>query len=131
MRVLRTFAVIALTIFPVAVGAESVFGIYQTLAGNNGGYAHVEIYPCEEKVCGVVRRAFADSGQEIKDDPALNVRIIWNMKPLGNGRYGGGKIYAVDRDQTFSATMTRKKEGLEVSGCLLLFCSSQLWKPVK
>ncbi len=81
--------------------ADPVLGTYKTQPGDAGNYAHVEIYQCESAICGVIRRAFDSSGQQIESD-TVGKRMIWNMQAQGGGKYGKGKIWAPDRDKTYN-----------------------------
>jgi uncharacterized protein (DUF2147 family) len=59
--------------------------------------------------------------------------IVWDMIPEGGGSYGKGKVWAPDRDKTYSATMRMTGDTLSVSGCALggLICRAQDWSRVK
>ena len=105
---------------------QTIFGMYQTESVSDG-YAHVEIVSCEDKICGVIRRAFDPDGHEKTDDPNLNMQIISGMQFLGNGKYGGGTIYSPKLGRTFKAKMKMTSQGLKVS----VFGMGQTWKRVE
>jgi uncharacterized protein (DUF2147 family) len=48
--------------------------------------------------------------------------IIWDMKPKGSGKYGGGKVWSPDRDKTYSSKLVLEGDSLKVSGCVLVVC---------
>ncbi len=109
--------------------AEPVLGLYQTQPGDTGSYAHVEIYQCDANICGVIRKAFDGSGKQIKSD-TVGKRMIWGMKAQGGGKYAKGKIWAPDRDKTYSSKMELSGAKLKVSGCVVGICRSQNWTRV-
>lgn len=109
--------------------ADPVLGTYQTQPGDAGNFAHVEIYQCDANICGVIRKAFDGSGQQIESDN-VGKRMIWGMKPQGGGKYAKGKIWAPDRDKTYNSKMELAGSTLKVSGCVLGICRGQTWKRV-
>ncbi len=111
------------------VFADPVLGTYQTQPGDSGNYAHVEIYECDANICGVIRKAFDGSGSPIKSD-TVGKRMIWGMKPQGAGKYAKGKIWAPDRDKTYSSKMELSGSSLKVSGCVIGICRAQTWRKV-
>ena len=40
------------------------------------------------------------------------------MKAKGDGKYGGGKIWAPDRDKTYASKLEPEGDMLKVSGCV-------------
>ena len=54
------------------------------------------------------------------------------MKSKGNGKYGGGKIWAPDRDKTYSSKLVLSGDQLQVKGCILIICrDGGTWQRVK
>ena len=126
----RSFAVAAaLAVLAGPVSADPVLGTYQTQPGDEGNFAHVQIYQCDADICGVIRKAFDASGKQIQSD-TVGKRMIWGMKAQGGGKYGKGKIWAPDRDKTYSSKMELAGSTLKVSGCVLGICRGQTWKKV-
>ena len=113
-----------------ALAADPVIGFYQTQPGDTGTFAQVELYECEARICGVIRKAFDASGKQIDSDK-VGKRMIWGMEPQGGGKYGGGKIWAPDRDKTYSSKMVLNGSTLKVSGCVIGICRAQTWKRVQ
>ncbi len=109
--------------------ADPVLGTYQTQPGDEGNFAHVEIYQCEASICGVIRKAFDGAGKPIESD-TVGKRMIWGMKAQGGGKYAKGKIWAPDRDKTYNSRMELAGSTLKVSGCVLGICRGQTWKRV-
>lgn len=125
--------ILALATFAAAfagqVAAEPVLGTYRTQPGDTGRFAHVEIYRCDADICGVIRKAFDASGNEIKSD-TVGKRMIWGMQAQGGGKYAKGKIWAPDRDKTYNSRMELSGSRLTVSGCVLGICRAQTWMRV-
>lgn len=106
--------------------ADPVHGLYKTQPDDNGNFGHVELYDCGGATCGVIRKAFNGSGQEIASDN-IGKRMLWDMNADGGGSYSGGKIWAPDRDKVYSSKMELSGKSLSVSGCVLVVCRSQAW----
>lgn len=109
--------------------ADPILGTYKTQPGDTGNFAHVEIYECDANICGVIRKAFDGAGKQIKSD-TVGKRMIWGMKPQGDGGYAKGKIWAPDRDKTYNSKMKLSGKTLKVSGCVLGICRSQTWSKI-
>ncbi len=112
-----------------AAEADPVEGMWMTQPDDNGNFGHVEIYSCGAQICGVIRKAFSASGAERPSDN-IGKRMIWDMAPEGDGAYGGGKIWAPDRDKTYSSKMALSGDTLKVSGCVFGICRGQTWRRV-
>jgi uncharacterized protein (DUF2147 family) len=125
----RLLIAAALALVAGAAAADPVEGLWKTQPDDNGNFGHVEIYACGDAICGVIRRAFDPSGA---DRPSENIgkRMIWDMHAEGGGDYGGGKIWAPDRDKTYSSKMALSGDTLKVSGCVLMICRAQVWTRV-
>ena len=113
-----------------ALAADPVLGLYQTQPGDTGSFAHVELYECETQICGVIRKAFDASGKPVQS-ANVGKRMIWGMNAQGGGKYGGGKIWAPDRDKTYSSKMELAGSTLKVSGCVIGICRAQTWSRVR
>ena len=120
------------TVFALAATtatADPVLGVYKTQPGDDGNYGHVELYDCGGDICGVIRKAFNGSGTAMESDN-IGKRMIWDMKPQGMGKYAKGKIWAPDRDKTYSSKMFLNGKTLKVSGCVFGICRAQTWTRV-
>lgn len=126
----HTILAAAFSVIVTPVLADPVLGVYQTEAGDAGNYAHVEMYKCDDAICGVIRKAFNGAGQQIESD-TVGKRMIWDMQAQGSGTYGKGKIWAPDRNKTYRSKMTLSGNVLEVSGCVLGICRGQTWSRVQ
>ncbi len=126
----KTFALTAtLVALAAPAAADPVLGTYKTQPDDNGNFGHVELYECGANICGVIRKAFDGSGAEIASDN-IGKRMIWDMTAQGGGKYGGGMIWAPDRDKTYKSKMELSGANLSVSGCVLVVCRSQAWTRV-
>ena len=112
--------------------ADPVEGLWKTKPDDNGKYGHVLIAPCADKFCGVLVTAFDSTGAETASDN-IGKQIVWDMVANGDGSYGGGKVWAPDRDKTYNSKMALSGDALEVSGCVLggLICRASDWNRVK
>lgn len=101
--------------------------------------AVVEIAPCGSKLCGTIVRAapLASTGAPPLDsnnpNPALRKRSRLGVKIL-NGFVQTGKswkqgtIYNPVDGKTYKSELKlMSKDKLKVSGCVFVFCQSQIW----
>ncbi|MGB5868751.1 MAG: DUF2147 domain-containing protein [Albidovulum sp.] len=115
-----------------AAWADPVEGLWKTKPDDNGNYGHVDIAPCGAKLCGVLVRAFDETGAEALSEN-IGKRIVWDMVAQGAGAYADGKVWAPDRDKTYNAKMVLSGDNLAVSGCVLggIICRKSDWSRVK
>lgn len=114
--------------------ADPVDGLWKTQPGDTGGYLHVSIAPCGSALCGTIDTAFDKDGNERLEYEHLGKQIIWDMVPDGESAYGGGKIWAPDRDKTYNSKMSLEEQNtLTVKGCVAggLICRDQTWNRVQ
>ncbi|MCV6602310.1 MAG: DUF2147 domain-containing protein [Cohaesibacter sp.] len=116
----------SLCLFASPALADPVFGNWKTQPGDTGAYAHVKIGPCGSNICGTITKVV---GKKTGKASPVGKLIIKNMKAKGSGSYGGGTIWAPDKDKTYSSKMSLKGKTLSVSGCVAggLLCRSQKW----
>ena len=105
-----------------AAAADPVTGTWKTETGETGGFLHVKIAPCGDEICGVIDKVLGNGNTSIEGE-----RIIWDMKPKGNGSYSGGRIWAPDVDKTYRSKMALSGNALKVAGCVGPICRSQTW----
>lgn len=131
MKVFAMAAGIALTA-GAALAADPVEGLWKTKPDDNGKFGHVEMAPCGAALCGTLVRSFDASGAEVAS-PNIGRQIVWDMVPNGDGSYGGGKVWAPDRDKTYRSKMVLSGDSLAVSGCVLggVICRDSGWSRVK
>lgn len=112
-------------------GAQDVSGIWQTEAGDTGGFLHVSIAPCGDKVCGTINRAFDQNSQVVDGYEHVGKPMIWDMAADGDGKWSKGKIWDPSADKTYKSKMELSGDTLNVSGCVLVICKSQSWRKVQ
>ncbi len=121
-------AILATIISAGTALADPATGTWRTEPGDTGGHLLVTIAPCGAALCGTIARAVDANGVAADDYEHQGKRMLWDMKASGNGAYGGGKIWAPDRDRTYSSKMQLNGNELEVSGCVLGICRAQIWQ---
>ncbi|MCG7519214.1 DUF2147 domain-containing protein [Ruegeria sp. Ofav3-42] len=117
-----------------AAAADPVDGLWKTEPGDTGGYLHVSIAPCGSAICGTIDSAFDGQGNQQLNYENLGKQIIWDMVPEGGGSYDDGKIWAPDRDKTYSSKMSLDNQNtLTVKGCVAggIICRGQTWTRVQ
>ncbi len=127
-------AAAALSVLSSAALADPVDGLWKTEPGDEGNYLHVSIQPCGSATCGTIDSAFDSAGNQSLNYEHLGKQMIWDMTPEGDGAYGGGKIWAPDRDKTYSSKMQLDGQNtLTVKGCVAggLVCRGQTWTRVQ
>ena len=112
-----------------SAAADPVFGLWQTQPDDDGRYGQVEIAACGPAICGTLVRGFDADGKP-RSSGAIGRKLIWDMTRQGDGAYGGGKIWAPDRDKTYNSKMLLEGNRLKVSGCVAVLCRSQVWTRV-
>ena len=113
-----------------AAMADPVYGTWQTGKDDNGNYGHIKVSACGAAICGTLVKSFDASGKAWKSKNDGR-KIIWDMKSDGGGSYSGGKVYAPDRDKTYSSKMNLKGSALNIKGCVLGICrDGGNWKRV-
>ena len=130
---MKKLALAAALIFAAgAAQADPVEGLWKTQPDDNGKYGYVDVKPCGDKLCGVLVKAFDGAGAETASDN-IGKQIVWDMTATGDGSYGGGKVWAPDRDKTYNAKMVLSGDSLAVSGCVLggLICRASDWMRVR
>lgn len=120
MKKLALIAAAVLISTPV-LAADAVFGTWKTKPDDNGNYGHVQVAQCGDTICGKLVKSFnPDGSQGIQDNIGKN--IIWDMTNEGDGAYGGGQIWAPDRDKTYKSKMQLNGDTLGVKGCIAFIC---------
>ncbi|MEQ8899807.1 MAG: DUF2147 domain-containing protein [Roseovarius sp.] len=110
--------------------AEPLLGTWQTAKDDNGNSGLIEVKPCGNALCGELVKSFDANGQEMASEN--NGRnIISETVPVGDGQYEG-KLYAPDRDKTYSSKLELQGDRLKVSGCVMFICrEGGTWKKVQ
>lgn len=119
-----------LTFLAGTAAADPVEGVWQTQPGDDGRFGMVRISPCGTAFCGTLERGYDAAGRQAPSD-RIGMRLVEGMTPQGGGAYGGGTIYAPDRDKTYRSKMQLEGDRLKVSGCVGPICRSQTWVRVE
>lgn len=120
---------VAFVISATTAFADPATGTWQTAPDDNGNFGHIQMGTCGAKLCGVLVRAYDSAGKQVESD-RIGQRIVWDMVAKGGGAYGGGKVYAPDRDKTYNSKMTLSGNSLKVEGCVFGICRGSSWKRV-
>jgi len=108
-----------------SVQAADVFGVWITEKSDKGSSMAVEIFECDDRVCGKAVDVF---DAETRD--SVGLEIIKGMRKKSDTAYTKGKIYAPDTKKWYKSKMSLKSDDkLKVSGCVLggVICRSQTW----
>lgn len=101
--------------------ADPIYGIWRTAPDDNGNSGHIHVEACGSTICGTLIQSFDSSGNPM-ESANTGKQIIWNMKPKGDGNYGGGKVWSPDRDKTYNSKLVLNGNTLSVSGCVFGIC---------
>ncbi len=107
--------------------ADPAIGVWQTERADSGGFLHVNITSCDDRLCGTILRAFDKNNEPVADYEHLGKPMIMKMRIIGAGRYAKGKIWAPDNDKTYRSKMQLDGSNLIVNGCIAFICRSQTW----
>jgi uncharacterized protein (DUF2147 family) len=123
------FLAVVLSLTAGAAMADPVMGTWKTQP-DDGAYAHVQMVPCGDKVCGVIARTFNGSGEY--DSPNKGKTLVINMEPQGGGQYRG-KVWRPSNNKVYIGKMALSGNALKLQGCVAggLLCSSQSWTRLK
>ena len=134
-------AVAALALTTAAAQAAEPTGVWLTESKG----AHVQIYPCEQKLCGKVvwlKEPNDENGKpkvdKLNEDeakrtlPIMGSVMIAGMEAQGGNEWEDGTIYNAEDGKTYSSEMVLVDDKtLKVSGCVLFFCKEQTWTRVQ
>ncbi len=133
--VMSLVTVFCLSSLSVSANEERIFGVWKTQVNDEGSYLHVEIHPCEDKVCGTILNLFRKGDKVDEDYENKGKKMIWDMQPKSETElpsWGKGRIWAPDNDKTYKSGMVLNGGTLKVTGCIALGwpCRSQTWSVV-
>ncbi len=116
-----------------APAQRSIDGTYL----DQGGYVEITVGRCGNARCGeitrIVRRKPGETNRDRhNDNPALRDRPIVGIQILQNLRYSDGawrgQVYNPEDGGTYRAVVNPARGGgLEVQGCVTLFCRTVNW----
>lgn len=107
--------------FAGMAAADPVFGVYKTIADDNGNTGHIKVAACGSRICGKLIKSIGPDGKETASDN-VGKNIIWDMVANGDGHYSDGKVWDPSRDKTYKSKMQLTGKNLAISGCILLIC---------
>ena len=120
-----------------AQAAQPITGRWATVEGK----AIVQIGPCGKALCGriekIVKPTPGRPQTDIKNpDPALRGKPLAGLALLTGFADAGdvwkGSIYDPESGKTYNSKVSRNSDGtLKVQGCILMFCRTQTWTPVR
>lgn len=111
--------------------ANSISGVWQTEAGDSGGYLHVEFEQCGEYLCGLIIGAYDKNNSPDEKYIHIGKKIVWDMQEKKPDSWNDGEIWDPEKDATYSSKMKLVEGDLKVSGCIAFICRSQIWKKVE
>lgn len=126
------------------VRASELVGEWAT----QGNAAHVRIERCRtspDLVCGVVTwlwepidaagepiRDKHNPDSRLRDRPILGLPLLEDFRRVVNEGAMEGRIYNPENGRTYRASLKlRSPDILEVKGCLLIVCDTQVWRRVE
>jgi uncharacterized protein (DUF2147 family) len=85
-------------------------------------------HPHHERLCGYIVRVADSGGAKPGEKPALmGFRLLSRFVPDGQGGWGGGEILDPSSGRVYRSKLAlRSPDELQVSGCFLVFCGSQI-----
>ena len=138
-RITARAALFALPLFAAlpAKAAQPIIGRWATVDGK----AIVQIAPCGKTLCGriekIVKPTPGRPQTDIKNpDPALRSKPLAGLALLTGfadaGELWKGSIYDPESGKTYNSKVSRNGNGtLKVQGCIMIFCKTQTWMPVR
>lgn len=107
--------------------------------------SHVKIESCGGKFCGKIvwlkvpnnpegkpKKDLNNTDEALRARPILGLELLSGFLPESKTEWEDGTIYNPEDGKTYSSTLTITKPGeLEVEGCVLFFCKTQVWKKVE
>jgi uncharacterized protein (DUF2147 family) len=113
-----------------------------------GNAAHVRLEPCasaQDFLCGVISwlwepvdakgdaiRDAKNPNPSLRTQPLIGLSLLRTFRYGSNGRSMDGQIYNPENGRTYRASLRlRSADLLEVKGCLLLVCDTQIWRRVE
>jgi uncharacterized protein (DUF2147 family) len=112
---------------PGAAGAREEAAINGYWAPPDGG--RIEIAPCGGRLCGHVR----DDGDPAPEEPQfIGHLLLHGFVYEGDGTWRDGRIHNPrDRRSYRSKLRLLDENRLKVSGCVWIFCGSQVWTRIE
>ncbi|MEQ8348997.1 MAG: sterol desaturase family protein [Sneathiellaceae bacterium] len=97
-----------------------------------GHAARVALAPCTAdpaRLCGRIVWLWEATDAAGRPSDLLGRQVLSDFRPAGAGRYAGGRAQDPEDGQSYDAQLRlRSVEELEVEGCLLFLCRTQVWR---
>ncbi|WP_339635313.1 DUF2147 domain-containing protein [uncultured Sneathiella sp.] len=140
-RSILFFGLAMALLFSSAASAKDVTGVWSTVDGES----HVKIEPCGEKICGkiiwlkepltekkIAKTDIKNENVSLRGQPINGLQILKGFVPEDKNEWDDGTIYNPKDGKTYSSTLTlTKPDELEVDGCVMIFCKTQVWTRVE
>ena len=130
---------LALFLAAAATTANPIIGRWHT----PGDKAVVEIAPCGKQLCGTIINAAPlpatgapprdsrNPDSTVRSRSIVGVRLLSGFSPDGSG-WIGGTIYNPTNGKTYRSELALGANGrLKVSGCVAIFCQTQIWRRIR
>jgi uncharacterized protein (DUF2147 family) len=127
---LPRLAPLALSVLAAGFGpaaADPLLGLWQTEPDQKGQVGIVQVRPCGPALCGRVVRVIAPGGADVVTR-SMGRDLFWGLVPLGEGRYGRGRVWVPLYDKVVDARARLAGDSLTVQGCLGPVCDGQTWR---
>jgi uncharacterized protein (DUF2147 family) len=119
------------SLLPGAAYAADPVGVWS--AGE--GKIRVRIDSCGEVLCGKivwVSEAEAQEASRKGQPPIVGVQLLSDLRPSADrGDQWEGKVYNLQDGKTYNVYLRPTDKQMEVEGCLLIFCRTQIWPRVE
>ncbi len=129
-------AMLAGPMLAVAPAAANPSGDWMTPEGKS----RVRVTPCGQGVCativwlkepnganGAPKRDIHNQDASRRGRAIVGLALMSGMTPDGPDKWKG-RIYNPEDGKTYRATMELSGDRLDVSGCVAVFCKSQVWR---
>ena len=141
MRPHGLVVVLAIMLQAAGAAAGEVDGVWEVEDGD----AHVQIWMCEQSLCGDLvwlkapqdwegrpRRDAVNEDPRLRGRPLSGVELLEGFKRTAPNRWEGGRIYNPRDGQTYRVDVElTAADALRVRGCQLLFCGEEIWRRVR
>ncbi|TNE41388.1 MAG: DUF2147 domain-containing protein [Alphaproteobacteria bacterium] len=127
--------------FSATAHAADATGVWSTVENKS----HVKIELCGDKLCGRIiwlKEPNDDEGKpkldknntdaELRKRPIIGLKLLSGFVKDGKGGWDDGEIYNPEDGKTYGSSMELDgTDKLDVKGCVLFFCKSQVWTRVE
>lgn len=124
----------ATALMATSAQADPIEGIWRThisINKNSMGHLVVEFSPCGEKICAEILYSVDSHDKKYPNYPHVGKKIIWDMVPVGNGRYENGKVFDPRSGKTYDSRMVLKRNKVKIKACVSFICNSLNWVRLK